>query len=146
MECQRAWSCLSPSIASIFRHNGGPEKQICRLSCTVWFKTNEKSKSHTIFTHLFPTQLVSLFPRCQIFPHDNFQFLMLSSSSWSNWGFYIQIITFCISESVFHHWKWQLPVSARISLSASYFRFFICISVPLPSRPILSLIKPKLYS
>jgi hypothetical protein len=123
---QRARGCPSPSIASIFRHNGDPAKQICKISldfsCTAWFKTNEKSKSLTIFSHRFPMQLLPLFPACQIFSDGNFQFLILSGSSWSDWGFYTRVITFCISELVSLRWKWKnLPVSARISVSASNF-------------------------
>lgn len=80
----------------------GPSKanlrDLSRLSCAVWFKTNEKSKSHPLFTYQFPMQLVSLFLQCQIVSEDNFQLLILSSSGWSRWGFYVQ------SHHLLHFW------------------------------------------
>lgn len=117
-----------------------------RLSYTVWFKTNEKSKSHTIFTHRFPMQLVSLFPQCQIFSDNNFQFLIPSSSSRSNQGFYIQ------SRHLLHFWV-NFP-SLKMAAASVCQNFSICLEFrgfhlhlcTSSLKTMLSLIKPKLYS
>lgn len=127
----------------------GPSKanlwDLPRLSCAVWFKTNEKSKSHPLSTHQFPMQLVSLFLQCQIISEDNFQLLILSSSVWSHRGSYIQ------SHHLLHFWV-SFP-SLKMAAASVCQNFSICLRFQVSHlhlctsslKTMLSLIKPKLY-
>lgn len=128
----------------------GPSKanlrDLPRLSCAVWFKTNEKSKSHPLFTHQFPMQLASLFLQCQIVSEDNFQLLILSSSGWSRWGFYIR------SHHLLH-FSVSFP-SLKMAAASVCQNFSICLrfqdfssaSLSFCPQDDVSLIKPKLCS